>query len=128
MAIEIGQRIEMSEEKLAVLDLVCYRALLRAVPKLRGLGVIGRDEFKRRMGMGDRPARLALVWLTSLGLARKGEIPLAVVEVCERLRAARGARWWEPIQMPVFVETIAAAERRKIRETWVWNKRPVDKR
>lgn len=101
MAREILARIPLPEERAAVLDLICYRALLRMIPKLRMLGVVNAVEFRRRLRLGSSSVQEPLAWLASLGLARSPSrgnsawaIPEAVVEACERLRDARGAVWW----------------------------------
>jgi len=112
MAREIAERVPLGVEQLAVLDLICYRGLLRAVPKLRGLGVVvGRVEFARRLGMKNTAGLTAVLrWLADLGLVRPGrqigcgnaphEIPEAVVEVCLRLKEARGRNWWKDAPAP----------------------------
>ena len=102
MAREILARIPIPEERAAVLDLICYRALLRMIPKLRMLGVVGQEEFRRRLGLAEAPSRKALKWLISLGLARAPtsgpyEIPEAVVETCLRLKETRGPKWWKEV-------------------------------
>lgn len=107
MAREILARVPMPDDRAAVLDLICYRALLRVIPKLRGLGVVGLSQFRRRLGMGEDSGRAALRWLASLSLARAPagtgmawEIPEAVVEVCLQLKEARGKEWWKEATRP----------------------------
>ena len=100
---DLAERIPLPAETLAVLDLVCYRGLLRMIPKLRGLGVVGHSEFCRKLGLDPlrRAGPRALAWLVGLGLARKGggagaawEIPVPVLAVCLHLKSVRGSTWW----------------------------------